>query len=393
MNTDSSLLDIEVNDLEALRCRVLELESQLKIARQHEKKSYLLSALPDRMFVITKDGIFTEFYDNLPGTLSRVEENFEGYKIEDVYSNEIANLFLNQITEVLSSHNNGQIEYCEGEGLFERWFEVRSTLLSSSEVLFIVRETTLSRKSTQELLRAKERAEASDYLKSAFLANISHEIRTPLNAITGFSSLLAEDELDEDEKHAYKSIIDRNSEQLINLFADLLDISKIESGQLKIFQEPVNINEELLKLWQIFDQQMTQSNKGVVSLVMLTPSTETDTVIITDQTRFIQIFTNLLSNALKFTEKGRIEFGYKPMSKGRIHFFVKDSGLGIPLEEQEMVFDRFRQASTNEQKKHGGTGLGLAICKNLVEMQGGRIWLDSVPGRGATFNFTLPHKK
>ena len=362
-----------------------------ELRRSREKLLSLLNALPDRVYLINRDGVFTEYYDNIPGIAQRDEDNFTGYRVNDVFSHSMASRFVEYVHLTLDTRQPQSFEYSEGEGLFERWFEVRSSVCNQNEVVFLIREITQTRKSTHELLRAKIRAEESDRLKSAFLANISHEIRTPLNAMMGFANILAEEDLTAEEKERYLSIINRNADQLTSLFSDLLDISKIESGQLKIFKESVNLNSELDKLFAQFDQMKKGTKKEQVELRLHKTLDDDEAVIITDQTRFIQIFSNLLSNALKFTETGYVEFGYKKPSKGKICFFVKDTGTGIPSEELENIFIRFRQSTHNNVKKHGGTGLGLAICESLLNLMGGRIWVESEFGFGATFWFSLPY--
>jgi PAS domain S-box-containing protein len=362
-----------------------------ELRRSREKLLSLLNALPDRVYLINRDGVFTEYYDNIPGIAQRVEDNFTGYRVNDVFSHSMASRFVEYVHLTLDTQQPQSFEYSEGEGLFERWFEVRSSACNQNEVVFLIREITQTRKSTYELLRAKTRAEESDRLKSAFLANISHEIRTPLNAMMGFANILAEEDITTEEKERYLSIINRNADQLTSLFSDLLDISKIESGQLKIFKESVNINSELDKLFAQFNQLKKGTIKEGVDLRLQKFLDDDEAVIITDQTRFIQIFSNLLSNALKFTESGFVEFGYKKTTKGRLSFYVKDSGTGIPYDELQNIFIRFRQSTHNNVKKHGGTGLGLAICESLLNLMGGRIWVESEFGHGSVFWFTLPY--
>lgn len=356
-----------------------------------EKLMSLLNALPDRVFVINSDSVFTEYYDNIPGVSSANNENYRGYRISDVFTEEIALKFKHSLQKTFETHIEQVFEYYEGEGLFERWYEVRTAICNAKEVVFLVREITQSRKSMQELIKAKQRAEESDNLKSAFLANISHEIRTPLNAMMGFSNILAEDSLTDEEKEKYLAIINKNADQLTSLFSDLLDISKIESGQLKIFKEQININSEFDKLYHQFIQYKKHSSKESLDLKLTLSLDDEAAVVIADETRFTQIISNLLTNALKFTDEGYVEFGYEKPAKGVLKFFVRDTGKGIPSNELETIFKRFRQSATNNVKKHGGTGLGLAISESLVNLMGGRLWVESVVDKGSTFWFTLPY--
>lgn len=233
-------------------------------------------------------------------------------------------------------------------------------------------------KQQKELDAARIKAEESDRLKSAFLANMSHEIRTPLNAIVGFSKLLASAE-SADEKNQYIEIIDRNSEILLNLFNDILDLSSLEAGSLKFNIRPIKLIDICRQLEQRFHYK-TQSN---VKLIL--DDVNTDMYASGDWNRIIQVISNLLSNATKFTPKGEIHFGYRE-KEDFVEFYVKDSGIGIAAERAATIFRRFGKVNDFIQ----GTGLGLALCRMLVEKMGGRIWLRSQEGKGSRFYFTLP---
>ena len=234
----------------------------------------------------------------------------------------------------------------------------------------------------EELKRAKERAEISDKLKSAFVANMSHEIRTPLNAIVGFSDLLAE-AVNEDEKNNYKEIIRHNNELLLQLISDILDLSKIEADTLEFNWTDVDVN----SLFQDIERTTrfkNQSNPQVeINFVPGLP----ECVISTERTRISQVINNFLTNAMKFTEKGSITFGYRQRENG-LYFYVKDTGCGIPESNLNSIFSRFVKLDNFKQ----GTGLGLSICQSIIEKLGGKIGVDSVTGEGSTFWFILPVK-
>ena len=233
-------------------------------------------------------------------------------------------------------------------------------------------------KQQKELDAARIKAEESDRLKSAFLANMSHEIRTPLNAIVGFSKLLIYANSME-EKGQYAEIIDKNSEILLNLFNDILDLSSLEAESLKFNIRPIKLIDICLQLEQQFHNK-TQSN---VKLIL--DDVDTDLYASGDWNRIIQIISNLLSNATKFTPKGEIHFGYHE-KEDFVEFYVKDSGIGIPAERVATIFRRFGKVNDFIQ----GTGLGLTLCRMLIERMGGRIWLRSQEGKGSRFYFTLP---
>ncbi len=237
-------------------------------------------------------------------------------------------------------------------------------------------------------------AETSDRLKSAFLANMSHEIRTPMNAIIAFSEFLRDPELDQNSKIEYLDYIKSNGQSLLNLIDDIIDIAKIEAGHTNIKIENCNIHSILDELNMFFVE--TVRHKGKDIKIILSREFETDEFfLLTDPFRFRQVLSNLLNNAMKYTEQGSIEFGYITKSdavsgKKELEFYVRDTGIGIPEDKHAIVFERFRQVEGPLNKKVNGTGLGLAISKNLVELLGGKIGLKSTVGEGSTFYFTLP---
>lgn len=241
-----------------------------------------------------------------------------------------------------------------------------------------------------DLKESKEKAEESDRLKSAFLANMSHEIRTPMNAILGFSEMLTKPNYTEEDKKEFSSLISSNANNLLNLINDIIDIAKIEAGQIKVNYEITSLNKIFGELNATFQREKLQRGKFKVDLRVKFP-TISEFNIITDPLRLKQVLTNLIGNALKFTDSGYIEFGFNIMEDNNIRFYVQDSGIGITPEKQSIIFDRFRQADDSHTRRYGGTGLGLAIVKHLIELLGGTIWVESTPGKGSTFYFTHPY--
>jgi len=263
---------------------------------------------------------------------------------------------------------------------------------NKDEVQFFIAmiEDISSRKIAEaELIAAKEKAEESDKLKTAFLHNVSHEIRTPMNAILGFSSLLSEPGLTEADRNQYVDIIFQSGNQLLSIINDIVDLAGIESGQIKISIKEININTVLKDLNEQYKYK-TRSEHVSLHLKTTLPGNEAD--IMTDGTRLVQILSNLINNAFKFTKKGRIDFGYG-LNDGFIEFFVKDTGIGIPAEYHSLVFERFYQVDSNVSRQYTGTGLGLSLCKAFVGLLGGSIWLNSTPGVGTAFYFTIPYNK
>lgn len=240
----------------------------------------------------------------------------------------------------------------------------------------------------QELIKAKEKAEESDRLKSAFLSNMSHEIRTPLNSIIGFSELLGDDYFEQEQKKEFISNIVINGNNLLTIVSDIMDISKIEAGQIDIRKSKVMISQFLDEVRM--QHVMKANEKGLnLKCVCQCNDTKHDVFILTDPERLRQIFNNLIGNALKFTSEGYIEIGCRLIGD-KIEFHVKDSGIGISPEFHDKIFERFRQVENSFTRKYGGNGLGLAISQKLVGLMGGNIWLESEAGKGSRFYVTLP---
>lgn len=249
-----------------------------------------------------------------------------------------------------------------------------------------------------ELLQAKLKAEQSEKLKTAFLANMSNEILTPMNSLVGFTDLLSGTDLSTEKLTKYAEQINTSGNQLVNLIDNIIDIAKVESGEVTIKLTECRINHMLLDLYADYDQQMKETGKEKVSLSLKRANKDGDFTILTEPYRLKKILSNLISNAVKFTDSGVIEFGYNIVNESdtdgnpMIQFFIKDTGKGIPEEKLSMIFDRFRQSRESYTKLSDGAGLGLPVSKAYIELLGGRISTKSEIGSGTEFYFVLPYK-
>ena len=253
------------------------------------------------------------------------------------------------------------------------------------------RETELENERITELndqlQKAIKKAEENDRLKSAFLANMSHEIRTPMNGILGFASLLNEPLLLIQDQQKYIGIIEKSGQRMLNIINDLIDISKIEAGQMEVKLSETNIKDQLEYIYTFFKPEAERKGISLVNVHNIISKNESD--IQTDREKLYAVLTNLTKNAIKFTKSGKIEIGFT--SKGNFfEVFVKDTGIGIHPSKQETVFDRFVQVEDSISAGLEGSGLGLSISKAYVNMLGGDIWLESEPGKGSSFYFTIP---
>lgn len=302
--------------------------------------------------------------------------------------------------DFLYALKNGILQGCEYQLLSNNFFNktvecsFRSIILNeeSNFVIVIMRDITKRKIDEKALLKAKEKAEIADKLKTSFLANMSHEIRTPINAIIGFADLLNDEYNTEQDRFEYVNIINANGQILLNLINDIIDVAKIESGQLSIISSEIDLSEMFSDLYETFRDRLNKNDKSKIELKFTIPDSLKGQMFITDPFRLKQILSNLIGNATKFTIEGQIEYGVKINSEDLLEFYVEDTGVGIQDEEVQLIFDRFRQLDDSMYLNGDGAGLGLTISKSLIKMMGGKIAVTSQINKGSRFYFTLPNK-
>lgn len=266
--------------------------------------------------------------------------------------------------------------------------EQKEELLTQAEELIRHQENLekLVEERTDDLIRAKEKAEGSDKLKTEFFNNLSHEIRTPLNAIVGFTNILTTYHVTQEEKDMYAGIVQESSDKLLQILNDVIEISELNTKQCRIFNNKVNLKVVFTNLKNKYSEQARVKN---LELSLSENLPEDEIIILTDKYRLKRILGRLIENAIKFTEAGYVEIGYRRIDK-EIELYVKDTGIGIDNEKKEKIFDSFSQENIQISRDFGGLGIGLAIAKENVKLLGGRIGFDSEKGKGTTFYFYLP---
>ena len=390
-NNENKTKEELIKIIERLKKKVEDLSSMQSYPVQErfrEKYSTrILDALPDMLTVFDHDANIIELASS-PST-NHVEginaDNITHSNVKDILPPEAyESVRQNMDRVILTGESSTSRHDLMLDGILHH-YENRIFPLDKEYLLCMCRDISeqwnaeqTNKKQQKELEAARIKAEESDRLKSAFLANMSHEIRTPLNAIVGFSKLVIDAECT-NEKEQYAEIIERNSEILLNLFNDILDLSSLEADSLSFNIRPIKLIDICLQLEQQFCYKVKNGTKLILDDV------DTELYVSGDWNRIIQIISNLLSNAAKFTPKGEIHFGYRE-KEDFVEFYVKDSGIGIPAERVATIFQRFGKINDFVQ----GTGLGLTLCRMLVEKMGGRIWLRSQEGKGSRFYFTLP---
>ncbi len=362
-------------------------QTDLALKESEEKSRSIMENSADAIFVANQKGKYIYTNKEVSAMLGYTSEEMKRKTIADVTNPnkqaEIFKIFTNVLNE---GKGFTEIELLRKDGNYITT-DLNAALLPDGTVYGSCRDITERKRTEFELIKAKEKAEESDRLKSAFLTNMSHEIRTPMNGILGFAELLKEPNLTINEQQDYIQTMEISGARLLNTINNIVDISKIESGLISIDIKETNLNEKIEFTYKFFKPEVEK--KGLQFFFKNSLTTK-EANIKTDNEKVYGILTNLVRNAIKFTFDGSIEFGY--VKKGEyLEFFVKDTGIGIPHEQQQLIFERFRQGSESHIRGYEGSGLGLSISKSYAEMLGGRIWVESEEGLGSIFYFTIPY--
>ncbi len=354
----------------------------------------IFEKLPQSIFIIHKSKFLYINPKGLDFFNCRLNDIKE-INIEDFFPPESQFLFNDNFNnKKLKEKLNIKIIDCKKK---EKWVEISLIPIDWNglkSILYSFNDISALKETEKNLKKIKKNAIESDKLKSSFLANMSHEIRTPLNAIIGFSQLLSQDDVSTEIRQRYYSLIDNNSRQLLDLIDDIIDLTKIEAGQIKINKSDFNVNQLIKELKLNFNNNLDLFEKTEqLSLLTKTPINSDNIILHSDKQKLLQVFNNLVSNAIKFTRKGQIIIGYRILDSQFLQFYVKDSGIGIPEEKQKLIFNRFQQLSSTHSPMTKGTGLGLTISQNIVQLLGGELSVKSEYGKGSTFLFTIPFKE
>ncbi|WP_430974432.1 PAS domain-containing sensor histidine kinase [Sunxiuqinia rutila] len=367
-------------------------QRQLIGSLQESRKRYkvLLEAIPDIFFIIDKDGLYVDFVIKESELIQINPDDIVGNSIFEVgFSEKMSRKIFQCIQDAINRDSIETIEYALEVEKGTAMFEMRIARLDDNSVISIARDITKRKIAEIRLEEAKLKAEEADQLKSAFLANISHEIRTPMNAIIGFSKMIGSPDFDQEEKNRFIDIITSNGKLLMEMINDMISLSKIESHQVTVKESFCKINDLMVELYREYSFDLASKP---IRLKLSNQNANPRFGVTTDRYLLNEIIQKLLDNAVKFTNEGEIEFGYKLIGKDQLQFFVKDTGIGIDEEQVQRIFERFHQIDNKTTRKYEGSGLGLAIAQHYTVLLGGKIEVKSNINQGSVFYFSIPFK-
>jgi len=373
------------SDVSLLQRKIIDLEES------KQRYQVLLEAIPDLFFIIDRDGIYVDFVFKATEGLKIKPEDIIGNSIFEVgFSERMSNKIYQCIQNCIMYDSIETIEYSLDVENTSAMFEMRIVRLNDNSVISLARDISKRKLAEMQMEEAKIKAEESDRLKTAFLANISHEIRTPMNAIIGFSKMVGSSDFDEEEKTKFVEIIISNGKLLLNLINDMISLSKIESNTLTVKKGICKVNDLIVSLYREFTYEV--EDKKDVILKVSCENSNPKFAVTTDAVLLESVLQKLIDNGIKFTEQGEVEFGYK-LELNAVRFFVRDTGIGIAESDWKRIFERFHQLDNRTIRAYEGTGLGLSIAQHYVRLIGGSLEVNSQVGVGSVFSFTIPYTR
>lgn len=373
-------------DVTSKQRRIIDLEES------KQRYQVLLEAIPDLFFIIDKDGIYVDFVFKASDALKIKPDDIIGNSIFEVgFSEKMSNKIFQCIQHCIEFDSIETIEYALEVKGSSAMFEMRIVRLNEHSVISLARDITQRKIAEIKIEKAKIKAEESDRLKTAFLANISHEIRTPMNAIIGFSKMIGSAEFDDEEKSKFVEIIITNGKLLLTLINDMISLSKIESNTLVVKKVPCKINDMMVAIYKEFTYDL--EGRKDIRLKVNSDNSNPKFTATTDPVLLQAVMQKLIDNGIKFTEQGEVEFGYRILESNQLEFYVRDTGIGIDERDQERIFERFHQLDNRTIRAYEGTGLGLSIAQHYVRLLGGTLLVNSKLGKGSTFSFAIPYTR
>jgi PAS domain S-box-containing protein len=387
------VLHPDQNNITCIWENITDIKNILKeLDNSRHRYKLLLETIPDIFFVLDKDGTYIDYVAKDVEELRISPEEIIGSTIFEVgYSKKMVKQVHKSIQNVINLNVIETIEYIlEVVGKGSCFFEMRMVKLSDNSVMAISRDITKQKVAQQKIEEAKKIAEEADQLKSAFLQNISHEVRTPLNAILGFSNvLMMDEEISRRERQSYLQLIVRNGQILLHVFNDTIKLSRLQSGLMTVDKKFVYINSIVTDLYRQFAFEKEQIGKNHLKLVLIKGNENVKFSVCCDGQKIKDIMECLLDNAVKFTREGEISFGYNIINSGLLEFFVSDTGIGIPEDKLEEIFERFHQLDSSMTREYGGTGIGLSLAKDFARLLSTKIEVQSSLGKGSRFSFVI----